>query len=348
MNESFQEPKREKQLGPDPVVARLGVPARRRRRDRLQLATGIATKLAIGFALAAAPIVASRIEQRISGTTLLAQREQSESALRAKMLGDLIVPITGGSDSSGLNPARERLLVELLALNFHEHFEFKPLLLHVDARLASSECPGLTTAQAIEGRYALRSIARRVANRQIATLESEIPPTRGVSLASLLSLPWLPPLPRMEPPAAGAHFVSFQGAMSPEDSLSRVSRGELFGKFGQPVRIPSPDGADLMTLILHRPDWQEDTVRVDLTVEARRHHAPVRQASFVLTWFDFPMTDNTRLRSGNRFAIVLNEVRCDPSPETSEIILQVIWFPKGYVTPAERPVNYKRLQELVG
>jgi hypothetical protein len=61
---------------------------------------------------------------------------------------------------------RERLLVELLTLNFHEHFESKPLLLHVEKRIRS-ELSGQDRERALSS---LVSIVRRVSDRQIATL----------------------------------------------------------------------------------------------------------------------------------------------------------------------------------
>jgi hypothetical protein len=60
---------------------------------------------------------------------------------------------------------REQLLVELLTLNFHEHFESKPLL-HVEKRIRS-ELSGQDRERALSS---LVSIVRRVSDRQIATL----------------------------------------------------------------------------------------------------------------------------------------------------------------------------------
>ena len=106
-------------------------------------------------------------QAKASATTLISQREQAESQLRATMFKDLIGPIIGTSDPGKINIDRERLLVELLALNFGEHFEFKPLLLQVNEKLVKQI---KDNKQRKKARDSLRSVARRVSQRQIALL----------------------------------------------------------------------------------------------------------------------------------------------------------------------------------
>src|SRR5436309_9138701 len=86
--------------------------------------------------------------QRLTTTfTLQSQREQAESQLRADMLRTLvtpvITPVAGAQKDGGLIPPdRERLLAELLALNFHENFELKPLMEDAAQRLAPKGVSG--------------------------------------------------------------------------------------------------------------------------------------------------------------------------------------------------------------
>ena len=70
---------------------------------------------------------------------------------------------------ANLDPIRYAVLAELLTLNFHEHFELKPLLQDADDRLATYQ--GGIKAEAIaEARSDLRQAAHRVIQRQIAQL----------------------------------------------------------------------------------------------------------------------------------------------------------------------------------
>jgi len=58
---------------------------------------------------------------------------------------------------------------------------------------------------------------------------------------------------------------------------------------------------------------------------------------FTLSWFDFPVTDNYRLKDGNRFSVVLESV----DPDSKQVVFQIVWFPKDYFTVRERPITYK-------
>src|ERR1043166_6489658 len=96
------------------------------------------SKLVASGAIVMAAWVAQRFESRSTSLSLLNQREQSETQLRASMFQNLIEPIVGSKGGADTAADREELLVELLTLNFHDHFEFKPLLVRVDRRLAAN------------------------------------------------------------------------------------------------------------------------------------------------------------------------------------------------------------------
>ena len=74
-------------------------------------------------------LFANSLQSRLTGVSIQSQREQAESQLRAGMFSSLISPIGGAQSSDKPMPAdREMLLAELLALNFNENFEMKPLM----------------------------------------------------------------------------------------------------------------------------------------------------------------------------------------------------------------------------
>lgn len=131
----------------------------------------VAAKLIGAGAVVAATIIANRYQSSMTVTNLLVQREQADTNLRAAMFHDLIDPIVGSGNNKGdVSVDRELLLAELLALNFHEHFELKPLMMHVDDRLAHEESEEMDHAQREDARKSLRFAARRVIQRQLATL----------------------------------------------------------------------------------------------------------------------------------------------------------------------------------
>jgi len=270
-------------------------------------------KMTIAFVAIAAPFVANSFERSLSRTALLSQREQAESQLRATMFSNLIGPIIGPRESGEIDTERERLLAELLALNFHEHFEFKPLMMHVDDRLRTE--PRTPEWKRI-ARNSLRSIARRVVDRQLAGLVSE-----GGK------------------PAAEVWSLTFQDTTPPQ----RDSEA-LYGRFddGRGIHMKSPDGAYKLVVNAASPDWDEDTIRVRVAVFAREKTDTHPTHPFTLTPFDFPLTDNTLLPDGNRFALVVTN-----NPEElsgrKKFKLKLVWFPRGYFTPRERPLTFAKL-----
>jgi hypothetical protein len=105
------------------------------------------------------------------------QREESETNLRSAMFRELVGPLlqseteqaAKGANTDLPRAQRLALLAELLALNFHEHFELGPLLRYVDT------LPGQTE----DARTRLRSTSRRVISRQLAPLLSTANGTDG-------------------------------------------------------------------------------------------------------------------------------------------------------------------------
>lgn len=265
--------------------------------------------------------------------SLLNQREESETNLRSAMFRELVGPLlqseggkTAAGDQADLPRAqRLALLAELLALNFHEHFELGPLLRYVDT------LPGQTE----EARARLRSTSRRVISRQLAPLLSSATLGQGqhpafleISLnsdiADLTEGLQSCAIPEPAPPSAG-------GAISLSCSGSAQ---------GAPLRVVSPDGQDSLQVNIRAVNWAAQTVGVYALVlgpagESQRHTPPIE---FTLSPYSFPFSDNTLLPSGNRFGIYLT--RIDVVPDVLQVMrLSFVWFPKDFVPPRERPFD---------
>ncbi len=320
--------------------------------DYWKIADGAAKVVAAG-AIVAAAVIANDYQQKMSATTLISQREQAESQLRASMFSDLIGPVVGPrKEGEEIDVSRERLLVELLALNFDEHFELKPLLMHVDTRLAGEEAraradnhPQAAQSLARE-RGSLRSIARRVIQRQIAAL------TQGQEKA---------------PPGEDrAKVVTLTLCQQGDAAAGPCGGGEGVYGFGQAIADTSPDGKQGLTILITEPDWENQTVTVQTAVrraggpqagQDRRDETSAVLNGFHLTWFDFPLTDNTLLGDGNRFALVLEALGAPTAGSNGAApncaagctaVVKLIWFPKDYFTPRERPINYQEFRSRLG
>ena len=297
-------------------------------------------KVAAAGAIVFGAIIAKNYESKISAMTILTQREQAESDLRASMFSHLITPIIGPLEGKSIpHPDRERLLVELLALNFHEYFELKPLMVHVDRRLAAGQADGMTTEEIKAARKSLRSIAGRVADRQTAQLMKEC-----MWKKKGLKHPYTVLINIMDPAPMEAKKME----------LSKPPN-HLVGQLNDIFEITSPDGTYSLTIVVYDPDWEQQAFKVQIATNFlgpesseinHRETSIAPSFDFNLTRFDFPFTDNTLLANGNRFAMVIDNVS-DLGTQKS-LVLMLIWFPKDYFTSRERPINYSEFREKLG
>src|SRR5690349_8247028 len=147
--------------------------------DKMQIVLapmgGALTALAIamfGF------ITSSKLDRRQAVETnvrlyseLMSRREESESALRKDMLVSIISSFLN-SDKNDLN--NDVLSLELLAYNFHESLNLKPLFLDLTRRIRHSEEIAPAGARKEEfGEYKdrLENVAREISRKQMIVLE---------------------------------------------------------------------------------------------------------------------------------------------------------------------------------
>jgi hypothetical protein len=300
-------------------------PEAQRRVGILEIIDVIAKVLAAS-ALVLGAFIANSYQSKLTGTTILSQREQSETQLRASMFSSLIDPVVGPRKGDSVPAEREALLVELLALNFHEHFELKPLLMHADQRLGAKQVDAMTTQQAQAARESLRSIVRRVTTQQIASLLREDSSTQTQSQGCSI------------------YLLNIQAVASENQPGGAC---QISKPFEEVISVKSPDGKYTLNVVASNPDWENETFNVSVNLATNDPAEEQRYQdlayNFVLTWYDLPLTDNTLLPDGNRFAFSLAAVM-----NGKEATLRLNWFPKDYITPRERPLDYRQYLQLVG
>ena len=237
----------------------------------LQPMGGLLTALAIamfGF------ITSNKLDQRQALETntrlyseLMSRREESESSLRKDMLVSIISSFLN-SDRNDLN--NNVLSLELLAYNFHESLNLKPLFLDLMRRIKHSEATAPSAAKKIE--YAeyterLEGVAREIARKQMIVLEGV-----GRRFDRTIDLSGDPDGTSLE--TAVMTLDSVQTSLSIDVvRVDRVNREVLVS-----VSIETPD-----------PALGQQT----------------KVASFTVSFFDFPMIDNLRIANGQRCALVL-------------------------------------------
>ena len=261
------------------------------------------------------------------------QREESETNLRSAMFRELVGPLLQSEagnlargDHADLPRAqRLALLAELLALNFHEHFELGPLLRYVDT------LPGQTD----DARQRLRSTSRRVISRQLAPLLSSATSTSRKHPAFLeLSLN----SDATEPVDKAISCALPEGSAAPESGSLTLQCSSM--AMGVPMQIVSPDGQDRLQVNVRAVNWAAQTVGIYSVLLGPRGESQTLSPpiEFTLSPYSFPFSDNTLLPSGNRFGIYLT--RIDDIPGVARIMrLSFVWFPKDFVPPRERPFD---------
>ena len=291
----------------------------------------------------------TRINEENNLRDTINQREQAESALRTSMFRELVSPVVGNTGAMVDEPQRLALLAELLALNFHEHFELGPLLTYVD------ELPGQPTRD----RNRLRSIGRRVISRQLAVLgPADDAPRPAQCNAERTDVDiWLTS-------DASESLDSRQTCqLLQEDGTTAYfarSSAEAATPENLPFTVTSHDCQDSITILLADLNWASNTVRVLATSTPAplqsRAASPSRSIAefveFTVSPYALPFSDNTLLRSGNRFGVYIRQMEpsrepCEPpvcDPSTRLMRLSLIWFPRDFIPPRERPTDFEHIR----
>ncbi len=312
--------------------------------------------------------------QRSSTTSqLLVQQEKGDTEIRAQMFSKITDRLMkpAGQDKGAL--VQDVLLAQMLALNFHELIELKPLMIDLDEQLSNEiEKIQKTNADNPEleimknARESLRSVARRICKRQVASLVNSLRPEKDAVI----------------PKGAGSiKYLSIlrKGQISENRCFYKEKEGK-HGCLGEVVMFPGFKEGRAMYLSLDSADWKKERFIVSLhcgpatpeivlppgqeaedivECKERLKEGTMGQTSiapgnksFEVSWFDFPFTDNTLLADGNRYAVFIDQVCKDanakPEDEPNAVRLGLLYFPKDYYPSRERPVSYKQLNDKLG
>jgi hypothetical protein len=293
----------------------------------------VVMKLTVPVGAIVAAWLANHFEQNRANLQLINQREQAESSLRATMFGQLIAPIAGPEGGADLDPIRYAVLAELMTLNFHEHFELKPLLQDADDRLATYKGAAATSAALVEARSDLRNAAHRVIQRQIAQL-------------------WDDEIGQCTPAASMESTFQFVSDPDLEDSFVQSTDGTTMlvpSKELKTFTISSPDCRDKLSIVFAKADFTAERVHVLITPASSTTAETDYRFDFDLTSFAFPFTDNALLPNGNRFAFFVKDVsELDDTGAIKIMRVGLRWFPQNYYPPTERPTDYKEFRKALG
>jgi len=222
----------------------------------------------------------------------------------------------------------------MVTLNFHDHFEFKPLLQEVDARLLG--------AGEMDGHEKLAEVARRIVDRQINMLTSidgisKDGGTDGYKAKTIrINLD---------------KSIDYTSPVNCENGHDNTTTN--FNNNAS-ICVSSPDNKVCLLLNFYSPNYKKKSIMMLTSVYPNRNTTSActpRSAKDItalktlqildeatLSIFDFPLTDNAKIVSyGNEYRFAASLYRIRTARES--ITLKLVWFPEGYVTERERPIN---------
>jgi hypothetical protein len=199
-------------------------------------------------------------------TELMSKREEAESALRKDMFTSIIdtflKPQVPSLDVRVLN-------LELLAYNFHESLNLKPLFVNIDQQIRQS-----IDSRKKEFRERLNRVAREITRKQMVVLEG-----------------------------AGSKFErKFKLANVP------TSKNGLPVELDEAVLLLEDIQREFRVYIMSvNQDTQELHLRLEvITPEQPASAFATNSVEFWVSFYDFPMIDHTRLSHDQRVAITLS------------------------------------------
>ncbi len=212
-------------------------------------------------------------------TELMSRREDSESALRKDMcvsiINSFVNPSERGLGASILN-------LEMLAYNFHESLNLKPLFEEMRRRVVRARTDATTAeAKAENAEYLnrLERTAQEIVRRQMIVLEGV-----GKRFDRTIDLTEDPSGTSLDP-----ETLTLDG-------------------------IPTTFAIDVLGF-----DSENREIQISLSIETPdpKQGRQTKVATFGVSHFDFPMIDNTRLANGQRCSVVMNSM----SDQSADITL---------------------------
>ena len=348
----------------------------------------LVAKLAAPAAVILGGVLAHSFQSSLSMTQLMAAREDADTKIRAEMFRAISDRLIG--PNAAPDPERRAVFGELLALNFHEHFELKPLLMDVDEGLRAEieKAPADRRAALVDQRFELVSVARRVRQRQTQMLvRPSAFENKPVEAGMQNPGSWWRFQPQESQYSDGAiktFSVRFGGKIPTADEDPRtpcdVVKTVEIGKsacFMEPIFENAPDGQSAVAISVINADWNKETFTMVVKPVPRfvqedegdrikpprpigdapkceapkpdpEGHASGSSGSVVfdISWFDLPLTDNSLLWGGSRYALFIDNV-CKEKTGGEVVKFGLMWFPRDFFPPRERPTNYQEFRRTL-
>ncbi|HZN56240.1 MAG TPA: hypothetical protein VFB67_13060 [Candidatus Polarisedimenticolaceae bacterium] len=229
---------------------------------------------------------------------LMSRREEAESSLRKDMLVSIISQYLRPSD----NDLDAKVLnLELLAYNFHDSLDLRPLFFDLQRRIRRS-----SNADRNELQTRIESVAKEITAKQLFALEG--------------------------------HGQTFRREVD-MDALRDAGKAGI-PLDAEPIAVRDVACDVKVRVLTVDPDAKQLRVRLEVEAPEGQADLPVTRAEFDVSYFDFPMIDNTRLANGLRCAVTLANF------SAAGANLTTVCFPGEYASLKDRPYYDEVIQKL--
>jgi hypothetical protein len=237
---------------------------------------------------------------------LMSRREESESALRKDMFNSIIATfVSSGKGEIGV----QVLNLELLVYNFHESINLKPLFNDLKRKIDTMS----SSKDSVRKQDYLKrvvNLAREITRKQRFVLE-----------------------------AVGAKKDVEVNFTEAESSLQQDPTG---GFQLAPFSLTLDSLTTEFTIRVLQVIRESDEINIEMRIHVSSKNIMYSDntVSFNLSYYDFPVIDNTRLIAGQRCSLALN----DFSKEGAS--LTMILFPGEYASLKEKPFMNEVMQNI--
>jgi hypothetical protein len=298
---------------------------------------------------------------------LMSSREQADSGLRKDVLMSTMASFLAAEDT---DIESKLLRLELLATNFHDSLNLKPLFLHLDRLLVASSkgevaweeeaAERVRSGKAQEEREQQHAAAWGVAGLTVA-------PTKGGGKWRGWEPQRMPPeevekkrdrLEKMAREVARKQMVVLEAVgktaellLSPkleEEGKQEKEKSDEPRTEVVPMALDGVGREFRIQLIGADEDRRDVEIRVSIFTRGESEAAGETDVVFSVGFYDFPMIDNLRLSRDQRLAVVL--MAFAGNGEDSVAKLRLLYFPGRYACLREKPYfqdvieNLRRLQ----
>jgi len=239
-------------------------------------------------------------------TELMSKREEAESALRKDMFQSIIQSFLK-AEKARLKPKEKVLNLELLAYNFHESLNLKPLFVDLEKEITASGDNGSAKRGYLDR---LNKVASDVNRKEMLVLEQA-----GQKFERRIDLNQVPIDSSKAAPLILVDETLYVDGIERNFKIS-----------------------------VQQADRKTKELQIKLDIKTPRDSgapADTNSAEFWVGFFDFPLVDNTRLSQDQRCAIVVNRF------VESSVDITLVYFPGSYASLKDKPYYQEVVQKLV-